>query len=407
MGSAEQLVVGGVDTHKDFHVAAALDVQGRCRGSQTFAASARGYTSLLSWLRRYGEVVCVGVEGTGSWGAGLSRHLRDAGVSVIDVNRPSRQLRRQRGKSDPVDAEAAARAVLGGHATVIAKRADGRVECIRLLRVARRGALKARTQASLQLHAVLDTGPEAFRARFLGLSQRRLVNAVAHVRPGQLDDPAGAVRFAAASIAARWLALDEEVQRLTKTLEPLVRSVAPTLCEKHGIGFDTAGALLAAAGDNSERLHSEAAFAALCGASPVEASSGKIKRHRLNRGGNREANSALWRIVLVRLKSDPRSRAYLERRTSEGKNKREIMRCLKRYVAREAYLAIRQDVGVTKVRVDSGDDDNDLRGRLNPVSRLFGEVTPGPVRELTTAARRGRVLPSSSSRSTVHQEERH
>ncbi|MHB8719427.1 MAG: IS110 family RNA-guided transposase [Candidatus Dormibacteria bacterium] len=390
MAVGEGAVIGGVDTHKEIHVAAVIDAQGRCLGSQSFAADARGYGRLLAWLRHHGELVAVGVEGTGSWGAGLARSLRAAEVAVVEVNRPSRQLRRQRGKSDPVDAEGAARAVLSGQATISAKSSDGAVECVRLLRVARRGALKARTQAIVQLQTVLDTSPEGVRARFRGMPRRTVVATAARLRPGPPTEPEAAAKHALATIARRWLALDEEVRALSSELSTLVSAAAPTLCARPGVGTDTAGALLVAAGDNPGRLHSEGAFAAVCGATPVEASSGKITRHRLNRGGNREANSALWRIVLVRLKSDARTRAYLERRTAEGRSKREVMRCLKRYVAREAYRAILRDLGGAKARTDGGDDSYDQRGQLNPDSRHFGEVTPGPHVETTP------LLPSAA-----------
>ncbi len=385
MTVADRDVVGGVDTHKDIHVAAVIDTQGRILGTASFVVSERGYGQLLGWLRGHGRVTAVGVEGTGSWGAGLARHLTGADVSVVEVNRTNRQLRRQRGKSDPVDAEAAARAVLSGEATVVAKSADGLVECVRLLRVARRGALKARTVAVVQLRTVLDTSPETLRARFRGMSTATLVSTAARVRPGVVDEPEAAAKMALASMGRRWLTADAEVRMLTAELSALVTTVAPTLCAKPGVGTDTAGALLVAAGDNAGRLHSDAAFAAICGASPVEASSGKVTRHRLNRGGNREANSALWRIVLVRLKCDPRTQAYLARRVADGRTKREVMRCLKRYVAREAYLAIRRDVS-PKVRTDSGDDSIDQRGQLNPDGRLFGEVTFGPVTDISELA---------------------
>ncbi len=385
MTVADRDVVGGVDTHKDIHVGAVIDTQGRILGTETFAVNEHGYGRLLAWLRGHGRVTAVGVEGTGSWGAGLARHLTGAGVSVVEVNRTNRQLRRQRGKSDPVDAEAAARAVLSGEAATVAKSADGLVECVRLLRVARRGALKARTIAVVQLRTVLDTSPERLRARFRGMSTADLVNTAARLRPAAADDPEGAAKVALASIARRWLSADGEVRMLNKQLQTLVTTVAPTLCAKPGVGPDTAGVLLVTAGDNAGRLHSDAAFAAICGASPVEASSGKVTRHRLNRGGNREANSALWRIVLVRMKYDQRTRAYLERRVAEGRTKREVMRCLKRYVAREVYVAIRRDLS-PKVRTDHGDDSIDQRGRLNPDSRHFGEVTFGPVSDITEVA---------------------
>ena len=329
--------IGGVDTHKDVHVAAVIDGLGRILGTESFTVDASGYRKLLAWLRSFGELTAVGVEGCGSYGAGLARHLMAERVDTVEVNRPNRQRRRRRGKSDTVDAEAAARAVLAGDSVCVPKTTDGPVECIRVLRVARRGARKAREQAGNQFHTLIDTAPEQLRAELRsGTVKARIVKA-SRFRPGRPTDPRRATRLALASVARRWVALDAEITALDSELDLLVAQTAPELVARHGIGTDTAGALLVAAGDNPERLDDDSGFAALCGTSPVEASSGKIVRHRLNRGGNREANSALWRIVIVRLSNDQRTQDYMARRIAEGKTKREVLRCLKRYVAREVY----------------------------------------------------------------------
>lgn len=336
-------VTGGVDTHRDSHMAAALDHLGRVTGVAQFPATAHGYRRLLGWLQAFGSVVRVGVEGTGVWGAGLSRFLTAQGVTVIEVDRPDRQQRRRQGKSDPTDAIAAARAVLADHATVAPKTADGGVESIRMLRVARSSAMKARTQAANQLHAIVVTAPEALRARLRHLSTVALVDHASRFRPGtNLGDPHAAAKLALRTLARRWQQLSAEVDELDRHLEDLVTQAAPHgLLELHGVSTDVAGALLVAAGDNPQRLRSDASFAALCGVSPIEASSGPIVRHRLNRGGNRAANNALWRVVLVRMRWDQHTRDYVARRTAEGKTKREIIRCLKRYVAREIYRTLR------------------------------------------------------------------
>lgn len=335
---AQRSVTGGVDTHKDQHVAAVVDSSGRILGTEAFPATKAGYGRLLEWMRRYGRLERVGVEGTGTYGAGLARYLGADGVAVVEVNRPNRQTRRQRGKSDTVDAEAAARAVLSGEATALAKTADGTVEAIRALRVARRSALKARTQASNQIRDLLITAPDELRKRFSGVSSAQIVAVAARFRFAPETTPVGATKLALRSLARRHEALSAEIDQLNDALAELVEQAAPTeLLKAQGIGTDVAGALLVAAGDNPERLTSEAAFAALCGASPVDASSGKQRRHRLNRGGDRQANGALWRIVMVRMSHDPRTQAYVDRRTAQGKTKKEIMRCLKRYVARETY----------------------------------------------------------------------
>jgi transposase len=336
-------IVGGVDTHKDIHAAAAMSETGRLLGTAEFPTTPAGYRRLLAWLRGYGRLERVGIEGAGSYGAGLCRHLRSQGVAVIEVNRPNRQWRRRRGKSDPADAEAAARAVLSGEAVGAPKSQDGDVEAIRLLRLARRSAIKARTQAANQLQGVVETAPVALREKLRALSVPVLVASARRFRCGAPTTPAVAARFTLKSLANRWAALDAEVRRLDEQLGQLVATAAPELLAVHGVGVETAGALLVAAGDNPERLANEASFAALCGVSPVDASSGRRQRHRLNRGGNRDANRALWVIVLVRLARDPRTRRYVERRTGEGLTKKEIIRCLKRYVAREIYKVLVPD----------------------------------------------------------------
>ena len=337
---AEHKIVGGVDTHKDLHVAAALDDLGRLLGTAEFPTTPAGYRALLAWLKGFGAVQRVGVEGTGAWGAGLARSLRVAGVEVIEVDRPNRQRRRRRGKSDPVDAEAAGRAVLAGEVAGAPKAQDGPVEAIRALRVAQRSAERARTQATNQLRSLLDTAPAALREQLRSFRLRQIIDRASRYRPDRdLRDPTAATKVALRSLARRWLALAAEIADLERQLAQLVRVAAPApLLAEFGVGPDVAGALLVAAGDNPTRLRTEASFAALCGASPLDASSGRQRRHRLNRGGNREANAALWRIVMVRLRWDhPETRAYVDRRVSEGKTRPEAIRCLKRYLARRIW----------------------------------------------------------------------
>jgi transposase len=344
MADTTVLVTGGVDTHKGFHVCVALDELGRVLGTEQFPTTLRGYRSLHRWLSGFGQLGAVGVEGTEAWGAGLSRFLTAAGVEVIEVNRPNRQARRRRGKSDPADAEAAARAVLAGEAVGIPKAATGSVESIRLLRVARRSAMKARTQAANQIHSVIDTAPEELRANLIGLRERERITKASRMRVSDVSMPLGAAKLTLATLARRWLSLAEEITLLDTQLAKLVASTAPSLIAIKGVGVETAGTLLSAAGDNPTRVRSERSFAALCGSSPVDASSGRQLRHRLNRGGDRQANSAVYVIALNRLSWDQRSRDYMDRRTTEGKTKKEIIRCLKRYIAREVYRAILHDL---------------------------------------------------------------
>jgi len=334
-------VIGGVDTHKDAHVAAVIDGVGRLLGTHTFPTTAAGYRALLRWMCTLGTPVRIGVEGTSSYGAGLTRALRTAGMAVVEVNRPNRQLRRQRGKSDAVDAEAAARAALAQHAPRIPKAQDGTVEILRLLRLQRRSALHARTQAGNQLHAVVASAPESIRFHFRAQSLVRLVATLHRQRPRKSDPPLEAMtRAVLHGLARRWHQLDEEIKTLTMQLAPLVRECAPALLGRPGVGPEVAAALLVAAGDNPERLRNERSFAALCGVSPVDASSGRQRRHRLNRGGNRDANRALWVIAFVRWRMDPATQAYAARRMAEGRTKLEVLRCLKRYIAREIFALL-------------------------------------------------------------------
>jgi transposase len=277
------------------------------------------------------------VEGTGSYGAGLTRSLHAAAVAVVEVDRPSRRLRRRHGKSDPVDALAAARAAQCGEASAEAKTRSGAVEAIRALRVARRSAGQARTTALNQMRALLVSGPPELREALRGSTVSKLVATAARLRLADPTTAAGATRLALRELARRVQRLEAESHRLDAVLGPLVAATAPELVARFGVGTDTAGALLVSAGDNPQRLRSEAAFAHHCGVAPIDASSGLTIRRRLNRGGDRTANHALWRIVMVRMASDPRTRAYVARRTREGRSKREIIRCLKRYLARELY----------------------------------------------------------------------
>ncbi len=332
----------GVDTHLDVHVAVALDQLGRHLDTLSVPTTKAGYEELVSWAEGLGELERVGVEGAGSYGAGLARFLQSRGVEVVEVNRPKRKDRPHgSGKSDPIDAEEAARAVLAGTAAGRPKDGNGKVEMIRALRIARRSAVKARSQATNQLRALMVTAPEELRARLRGLSSKELVATAARFRPGdKLDGVAVALKFALRSIARRYLNLSEEIAVLDEQLDQLVTEAAPELVAIGGIGTDSAAALLIAAGDNPERLRSEATFANLCGVAPIPASSGKMIRHRLNRNGNRDANRALRTVAVVRMRWDKRTQAYVEKRTAEGKSKPETIRCLKRYICREVYRTL-------------------------------------------------------------------
>ena len=337
-------VTGGVDTHKDTHVAAVLNAVGVMLGTAEFPTTPTGYRRLLTWMRDFGDLTVVGVEGTGAWGAGLARHLTSNGVRVIEVQRPNRQFRRRHGKSDTADAIGAARAVQSGEANGAPKTADGSVEAIRLLSVARRSAIKARTQAANQMHAVVTTAPAELRTTVAGLNTKQLVERCARFHTAPATTPVGAARRTLRLLARRWQALAVEIVELDAVLDDLTSELAPTLRELPSVGTQTAAILLLAAGDNPDRLERERSFAALCGTSPIDASSGRQHRHRLNRGGDRNANAALYIIVVSRLRWHQPTRAYMQRRLAEGRTKKEIIRCLKRYVAREVHRAILHDL---------------------------------------------------------------
>lgn len=343
-------VTGGVDTHKETHVAAALDGLGRLLGTEEFPATPAGYGELLGWLRGLGELAAVGVEGTGAWGAGLARHLTARGVEVVEVQRPNRQHRRRYGKSDPADAIGAARAVQAREAAGAPKAGNGNVECIRLLQVARRSAMKARTQAANQMHAVVTTAPELLRADLTGLNTKSLAARASRFGPGDPTTPTAAARRTLRILGRRWLALSIDIDELDKDLDQLTATTAPTLRNLPSVGPQNASALLIAAGDNPDRLDTEASYAALCGSSPIDASSGRQHRHRLNRGGDRQANAALYMIVVSRLRWHHPTQAYMQRRLADGKTRKEIMRCLKRYVARQVHRAIASDLGLHQPR---------------------------------------------------------
>lgn len=342
MTSPDRRVTGGVDTHDDVHVAAVIDSgTGRELDTRSFPTTVAGYVGLHAWIQTHGTIDRIGVESTGSWGAGLARHLAAHGVEVVEVDRPDRKARRHEGKSDVTDALAAARAALSGRANAVPKSRDGAVEAIRTLEVVYHAATLDRTRAINQFKALIVTAPDGLRHRLRdGLSLRAQLGRARRFADNHPDPVEMQTRFALRELARRIGFLDDQTRRLEARIAELVAAHTPALLGVFGVGPHAAAQLLAAAGDNPQRLRSEAAFAKLCGVCPVPASSGKTTRHRLNRGGDRRANNALFHIVLVRMRHDPATRAYVARRTAEGKTRKEIMRCLKRYVAREVFAAI-------------------------------------------------------------------
>ncbi|MFB6772676.1 IS110 family transposase [Streptomyces sp. NPDC056337] len=334
-------MVLGVDTHRDFHVAALLSLDGSLVATERFAASALGYEQLCDWARSFGVFRKAGVEGTGSYGAALSRHLLALGIEVIEVPGTARSVRRRRNKNDWIDARAAAQAVLNGQAHAYAKSGEGPAQIARMYKVAKDSAVKSRTQAINQLRDVLVTVDPQMREELAGLRLPRLLRACTELNHAEAVDPlTGATRFSLRILAERIVFLTVQIRELKRRLLRLLQEHVPQLCAAIGVGPDSGATLLITAGDNVSRLRSEASFAALCGVSPVEYSSGGRQAQRLNRGGDRQANAALYYIVQARLRYDPRTQAYLERRQREGKTRREIIRCLKRYVAREVFTLL-------------------------------------------------------------------
>ena len=334
-------IILGVDTHKDLHVAAVISMLGALLDTANFPTTADGYQQLLAWAQGFGVLRRAGVECTGSYGAALTRQLRAAGILVTEVNQPDKASRRRRGKTDAIDAKAAARAVLSGQATATAKTGDGPVAMVRLFQLAKASAVKSRTQAINQLKAVLVCADPLLRDSMAGLSTPKLIRQCAALPADTASDAATAAAYTLQLLARRIRDLTDQINDLNLQITQVLAAHAAQLLERKGVGPDTTATLRIAAGDNPERLHTEASFAALCGVSPLEASSGKTHRRRLNRGGDRHPNCARHTIVLSRLRWDARSRAYVQGRITEGKTKREAIRCLKRYVAREIYQLIK------------------------------------------------------------------
>ena len=340
----QEEVILGVDTHLDLHVGAVISVTGRLLATQAVPTTTAGYLQLLTWARTFAQVRRAGIEGTSSYGAGLTRFLREHGVEILEVNRPDRAARRLRGKSDTTDAESAACAVLAGCATAIPKEQSGAAYAMRAVSVAGRSAVKAKTQAINQLRGFLVSAPQDVRERLLKSKTEECVYGCSQIRSlGNTPLLQATLRL----LAKRWPALNDEIKVLDAALEQLTSQHASRLRQKFGVGAQTAAVLVCLATDNPERLKNGAALAAqaaLCGVSPLQASSGKTTRHRLNRGGDRSANNGLCTIAMVRMRSHPRTRAYVARRTAQGLSKKEIQRCLKRYIVRELYPLILADL---------------------------------------------------------------
>ncbi|MEH6756039.1 MAG: IS110 family transposase [Parasphingorhabdus sp.] len=334
-------VIIGVDTHKSTHVAVAIDLHGVKLGTYSAPVNTKGYSALEGWASSIGMVEAFGIEGTGSYGAGLSRYLHARNYRVIEVTRPNRQLRYQHGKSDSLDAEGAARSVLSGQAIAEPKTQNGSAEMIRHLKIARDTAVKSRSQAMITLKTLIINAPATLRDSLDQIKGKVvLIRHIAAFRPGPISSTTASAKSAMQALARRWLMLHEEIQVHDRQLKMLVEAAAPQLLESHGIATMTVAEILILVGDEPSRIRSEAALAKLCGVCPIPASSGKTNRFRLNRGGNRQANAALYRVAIVRMRNHPPTLAYVSKRIKEGKSKSEIIRCLKRYIVQEIFAKL-------------------------------------------------------------------
>ncbi len=347
-------VVGGVDTHKDLHVAAVVDERDLVLGTRCFATTRQGYRQMLGWMRSFGELRRVGIESTGSYGAGLLRFAQQAGIEVLEVTTPDNQDRRRRGKNDDLDAQNAAHAAFAGKRTVTPRSRDGMVESLRILSACRKTAVAARRVALQMIQNTIVCAPDGLRDTLRAMTRMQLIRTLAAWRPdlSGYRDVEAAYRISLRSLARRYLELHDEIADLDAMIGAIVDELAPDLIARNSIGHTGAAQLLLTAGDNPERLRSEASFAALCGVSPIPASSGKTVRHRLNRGGDRHANSALHIIAIGRLRTDPKTKAYVAKRVAEGHSKLDAIRALKRYLAREVFgLIARRQKEINQTRI--------------------------------------------------------
>lgn len=383
-------VYGGVDTHEESIHVAVISCLGHDLADQEFPTTPAGYRRALAFIASHGDPIAIGVEGTSSYGVGITAAAADEGLLVVEVIRPERAERRRLGKSDPIDAYQAARAALGNHRIAPAKNAAA-LEGIRALHNARRSAMKARTCAMRQIHAQLITAPSAIREKYRNLSSEKRLVVLARMQvPAHRTPVERAVLLALKTLAQRCNQLAREHERLGTELDLLVTAANPPLRAAYGVGPDTAAQLLLTAGANPDRLRSEAAFAALCGASPIPASSGKTTRHRLSRGGDRGANGALYRIAVVRMSGDQRTRDYVTRQREAGLSSKEILRKLKRAIAREAFRLL-----TTPTTVPSINDLRPLRHAKNITLTTAANhlgVWPATISELERGIRRNDEL---------------
>ena len=395
-------IIAGVDTHTGIHTLALLDMNGRVLSTNIFGADPDGYGHLIAMLGDPARCAGIGVEGTNSFGAALARRLQAAGFPVYEVLRPKRGVRRKDGKSDPIDAIAAARSVLAGDGTSLPKSSDGWVEALRHLNAERSQPVTAMTTPANSTGGLPAAAPEPIREKYRGLRTETRMNRLASCRPsGGLV--AHSVLTALKGAAKAWRALKEQADPLEERMRSILDTNARPLLDIYRAGTITAATIAIVAGDNPERNRDEAAFAKLCGACPIPASSGKTNRHRLNRGGNRQGNMALHRIAIVRLGYHQPTRDYVAKKTREGKSKLEIIRCLKRHIAREAYkalIAIRNGGAGRQTPQERGALLRRLRTSHGITQQQIGEALAVPSSRISEIERGTRDLPELEQRAT-------
>ena len=343
MNQIKECVVGGVDTHKDIHVAAVVNEFNQVISTESFPTTRYGYKKMLMWMSSFGRVSRVGIECSGTYGLGLLRYMQSSGIDVLEVTAPDNSDRRRRGKDDTLDAENAAHAAFSKLRTVTPKTRDGMVESLRVLKSCRKSAVAARTVALQMIRTSIVSAPDELRETLRYMTRMSLIRTLASTHPDLTNykDISTAYRITLKSLARRYIELHDEIADLDKMIATIVDTLAPELIKQNAVGYESAAQLLITLGDNPERLKSESSFAALCGVCPILASSGKTNRHRLNRGGDRAANSALHIIAIGRLRTEDRSKSYIKKRTADGLSKMEALRCLKRYIARELYYLLK------------------------------------------------------------------
>lgn len=388
------LVYAGIDTHKENHALCLVDQFGRKISGEIYPANKEGYAMIAKAIGEPKNCGGVGIEGTMSYGSGIYKYLQSKGYKVFEILGP--KVDRHKcgvGKSDLIDAERAAQMALKGQNIYSPKSADGWVEALRALHITRNTYVKITTSITNIVKSLLVTAPNDIRDEFASIKNvKNMMASLSEKR--EVEDVVEQALFSALqSLALTWIDANKKADELEEEMRVILEEHAPALLVIEGCGTLTSAQLAITAGDNPRRMKNKNAFAALCGVSPVPASTGdngRPKRYRLNRGGDRHANCALYRIVKSRLAYDEQTKAYVEKRKSEGKTKKEIIRCLKRYVANEVYRALCnpkevpdwQGSKLRELRKSLGLTQADIASMLKVSRTKIGQIERGECRHL-------------------------